>query len=300
MAGGGARGQRDLVAAQRVPGEVPGDDRAGAERAHDQHARAAQAQGHKAHPGGHAHRERRQGAARIGEHQGDDHQPHRRVGERAEKRMPRAPRAQPQAPDGAHRRRQADRVPVAVRFLQARVYVGCVEPVGEHLREQRIAAHRHRREHDRCEQGAPAAGRDPHERDGGGENAAVGEHPPRVLPARVGRHRPYDRQAGERREGEQQTDRPESVGAGAGGHEHHDARHDDTRGEREGQLERGHRREVESAAGEERDEAQRSGERDHRGRRRAHPQWPGRRSRRAIGGLGDDRRERVLSGVGVR
>ncbi len=81
----------------------------------------AQAQRHDAHPGDHADDERRQRATRVGQHQRDDHQPHRGVGKCGQQRVPGAPRAKPQAADRPHRCGQADRVPVAVRFLQTRV-----------------------------------------------------------------------------------------------------------------------------------------------------------------------------------
>ena len=114
--------ERDVVGAERVSGEVPAP-RPPRRRAPPTISTAAPrrrsgtTQNHSATP----ERQRHQRAARVGEHQRHQHDAHRGVGERAQQRVAGAARAQPHAADHAHRRGQADRVPVAVRFLQARV-----------------------------------------------------------------------------------------------------------------------------------------------------------------------------------
>ena len=156
--GGHARAEGDVVGAERVPGEVPRHHPAGGDGAASSTAaprrRSGTMQNHSARPD----RQRDQRATGVGQHQRQQHQPHRRIGERAQQRVPRPARAQPHAADRAHRGGQADRVPVAVRRSQAGVDVAGVELVREHLGEQRVAADDDGRQDHAAEHRRPAAG----------------------------------------------------------------------------------------------------------------------------------------------
>ena len=203
--------ERHVFAGERVRGEVERDDHRGAEPAGDEHGGAAQAQGHDAEPQHQPDQERRERAARVGQHERGQLEPHRRVGERAQQRVAVSPRAQPETADRSHRRRHAGRHPVAVGLLQARERFRGAELRREDLREQRVAGDHQRRERHAAEQRRPALRRHARERHGGREHAAVGEQAPRVLPARVRFHRPGDREHAEAGEGEQQDHRGEPI-----------------------------------------------------------------------------------------
>ena len=147
-----------------------------------------------------------------------------------------------------------------------------VELAREDLSRQRVPAHDRRRQRQPAEDRRPAIGRQAHERDRGAEHGAVGEQPVRVLPADVGLHRPHDRQPAQGGEREQQPQRPQPVlrsfhERSRGGREHDGHRHRQPRGERQHDLGRGHRFEVEPAFGQERDQA-----RDPSGQQRRPPQ----------------------------
>jgi hypothetical protein len=128
-----AIGQRHVVGAQRVRGEGPEAHQAAAEAARGQHGHAAQAQRHDREPQRAPDGQRQQRAARVGEQEGDDEQSEGRVGERADGRVARAPRAQPQARRPGGGGHQAHGVPVAERLAQPRVDLVGVQRAGEDL-----------------------------------------------------------------------------------------------------------------------------------------------------------------------
>ncbi len=198
VSGGDPFGERDVVGGECVLGEVPGDHHERPERADAEHRRPAQAQRDKAQPQRQPEHQRRERAARVGEQQRHQHQPHRGVGECAQQRVPGAAGAQPHAADRADRGGQADRVPIAVRRLQPCVDVPIVlcdaDRVGEDLGEQRIAAHDHCGQQHPPEHRRPLRGGSAREQHGEREHGAVGEQAPGVLPAGVGLNRPDRRQ----------------------------------------------------------------------------------------------------------
>ncbi len=172
--------------------------------------RSGTMQNHSARP----ERERDQCAAGVGQHQRDQHQPHRRVGERVQQRVSGPARSQPHAADHAHRGGEADGVPVVIRRPQAGVGVVRVEAG----RGTPWSAARTRTPTTAASTTPPSTagqrvGAARASATDGAEDAAVGEHPARVLEAVVGLHRPHHRQRREGGEREQEPHRPQPVDA---------------------------------------------------------------------------------------
>ena len=199
--------------------------------------------------------------------------------------MPAAACSQPQAADRAHRCREADRVPVAVRRAQASVDVVRVELAGEDLRQQRVSAHHHRRDDYAPEQRLPARGQRARKRHRGAEERRVGEHAARVAVGVIRLYRPHDRERGQDGERRQQCEgrQPETCAQAwsAAQQEQRDGR---SGPERERHLDPRHAVQRQAAAGEEDDQAEARGN-----RQRRRPGGEGasaRRGRRGGGGAG--------------
>ena len=126
---------------------------------------------HSAHP----HGQRQQRAARVGEQEGDDEQSERRIGERADGRVARAPRAEPQARRPGGGGHEPHGVPVAERLAQAGVDLVGVQRAGEDLGQQRVAAHDHAGQHDAAQQRRPALREEPYQGDAGHHGGQVAE-----------------------------------------------------------------------------------------------------------------------------
>ncbi len=209
VVGAGGRGQ--VLRRQAAGVEGPGDDADRGDHGGGEGRGAAQAQRHDCEPGGEAHDERKDRPARVGEHQADEQRAERGEGERVEGGVPRAAAGQPQHRRDAHRRRQADGVPVAERRAQAGGALVGRERLREDLRQQRVDADDRAAEPDAGEHCAPAGRREPGEGEGAAERGQVGERAIGLEPGRVGIERPGDGQCGQRGEDAEQAECPAPV-----------------------------------------------------------------------------------------
>ena len=201
----------DAVVRQRGLAERPGRRGARARRGDEQQRRRAQApRRDRRDPERPADHRRQQRAARVRQEDRQQDEAERRVGERVERLVAGAPRAEPQQPRHGERGHEADAVPVAERLRQPGVDLVGVQRGGEDLRQDGIRADDDAGQRDRAEHRAPAMRDGMCERRRRREDRQVGERPVGFEP-RVRRVRgPRDRQRGERRERGHERDRPDA------------------------------------------------------------------------------------------
>ena len=190
-----------VVLGERLLGEGPADDPRRGQAGCQQRDRAAQPQRHEREPEREPDAEREQRAARVGEHQADEQEAERGIGERAARGVAGAPRSQPQQGRHAERCHQPDGVPVAERRAQA----GDELVLGEPLRETPWSAALQRRSPRRpvrhpASTAPPRPGARRARRQRSGERGQVGEDAIGLEPRVRGVDRPSDRQRGEDRE----------------------------------------------------------------------------------------------------
>ena len=249
----GAHRERELVLRQARHRERPADHGRRAGGRAQQHDRAAQPQRDHGEPAGDADDPGEQRAARVGQHQADLEQGDPRPGERVERRVAGAPRAQPQQRQEAQRRHQPGRVPIAERRAQAGVGLVRGQPAGEDLRQQRPAADDQAREREPVQHRGPLPGREPRERHRAGEGEQVGQRPARLDPRVRRRERPQGRERrvrGQQREGQHHGPAVQRAGARLrqhqrGGHQERPERH-------QPDLDVGRALQAEAAVGDER------------------------------------------------
>ena len=291
MAGADAQAQRDAVLGQGVLRERPQRHERRAEPAAGQHRRAAQAQGDGGEPERAADQQRQQRAARVGEHERDEHDPQAGEGERVERRRALAARAQPEQRRHGHRGGQADRVPVAVGRAQPRVELVGVQRAREDLGGQRVTADDDAGQRDAAEHARPAVGERAHEGERRREHRDVGERPVGLDPRVGGLRGPGDRRDREEREGEERAGRRQPAQrAAARGGERRGGDGQAAAGEQH-ELDLGRAPEQEPALGRERDRGQDRG--DAGGQRGVHAE--ARQRERAVG-----QRRRAVRRDGVR
>ena len=178
-----------------------------ADRADGEDRDAAQPQRHDREPERAADGDRQQRAARVGQQHGQQQDPHDGVGQRVDRRVARAARAQPQRRRHAERRSQADGVPVAERLAQPRVDLVGGQRAREDLGQDRTEADRDRRGAERAEQRAPPGADGARQGHGAREDQQVGERAVGLQPGVRRLDRPRDRQRGEPGEDREEADR---------------------------------------------------------------------------------------------
>jgi hypothetical protein len=298
--GGLAQRERGLVLREGVLAERPRDREHRTDGADPEDRRAAQAQRHDREPHGAPGDEREQRAARVGQQQRDEQQGEHGIGQRVDRGVAVAARAEPQAPWPAEGRDQPDGVPVPERLAEPGERLVGVQRRREHLRHQRVRRDHGGRDDRRVDERAPAAGGEAHERDAGAEGREVGQRAARLQPGVVGLHGPGDAQPRQARQQRQQRQRQAAVHAAAGAQQGGGAEHPARGLQRD--LDRRGAPELQPAPRAERDGRQEraEGEREQRLGRDAAP-GPGRAARR-LGARrrGRDDRGHVIGWTGRR